>query len=181
MRVRRHREGVQPVDLPPATGVPTSGTVRYVLKLSSGEVKITMDRSKAPCTVNSFVSLADQQFFDKTNCHRLVDTGIFLLQCGDPTGTGDGGPGYQFANETDGTEKYQRGVVAMANAGPDTNGSQFLLFWDDSSSLDAEHEFTIFGELDSASRDVVASIASQGRDAEDRPIEPAKIISVLPA
>ncbi len=160
--------------------MPTSGTVRYVLKLSSGEVKITMDRSKAPCTVNSFVSLADQQFFDKTDCHRLVDTGIFLLQCGDPTGTGDGGPGYQFANETDGTEKYQRGVVAMANAGPDTNGSQFLLFWDDSSSLDAEHEFTIFGEMDSASTDVVASIASQGRDAEDRPIEPAKIISVSP-
>jgi cyclophilin family peptidyl-prolyl cis-trans isomerase len=170
----------RPVDLPPATGVPTSGTVQYVLKLSSGEVKITMDRSKAPCTVNSFVSLADQQFFDKTDCHRLVDSGLFLLQCGDPTGTGDGGPGYQFANETDGTEKYQRGVVAMANAGPDTNGSQFLLLWDDSSSLDAEHEFTIFGEMDTASADVVAAIASQGRDGEDRPIEPAKIISVSP-
>ena len=170
----------RPVDLPPATGVPTSGTVRYVLKLSSGDVKITMDRSKAPCTVNSFVSLADQHFYDKTDCHGLVETGIFLLQCGDPTGTGDGGPGYQFANETDGTEKYRRGVVAMANAGPDANGSQFLLFWDDSSSLDAKHEFTIFGEMDAPSRDVVASIASQGRDAKDRPIAPAEIISASP-
>ena len=108
--------------------------------MSEGDVTITMDRSKAPCTVNSFVSLADQGFYDKTDCHRLADTGIFFLQCGDPTGTGDGGPGYQFANETDGNEKYRRGVVAMANAGPNTNGSQFMLFWDDSSSLDAKHE-----------------------------------------
>jgi cyclophilin family peptidyl-prolyl cis-trans isomerase len=68
----------------------------------------------------------------------------------------------------------------MANAGTDANGSQFMLFWDDSSSLDAKHEFTIFGEMDSASTDVVASIASQGRDAKDRPIAPAEIMSVSP-
>jgi len=87
----------------------------------------------------------------------------------------------RFFAETAGTEKYRRGVVAMANAGTDANGSQFMLFWDDSSSLDAKHEFTIFGEMDSASTDVVASIASQGRDAKDRPIAPAEIISVSPA
>jgi len=170
----------RPVSLPPTAGVPTTGTVSYVLKLPDGEVKISMDRRKAPCTVNSFVSLADQHFFDQTSCHQLSDTGIFVLQCGDPTGTGKGGPGYEFADETDGTEEYHRGVVAMANTGPDTNGSQFLLFWDDSSSLDAEHEFTIFGKMDRASRDVVAAIASQGRDAKNRPIAPAEINSVRP-
>ena len=77
--------------------------------------------------MNSFVSLARQGYFDRTRCHRLADSGIFILQCGDPTGTGQGGPGYQFANETDGTESYTRGVVAMANAGSGTNGSQFFL------------------------------------------------------
>ena len=89
--------------------MPTTGTVKYVLAMTTGKVTITMDRAKAPCTVNSFVSLAEQGYFDKTKCHRLADSGIFVLQCGDPTGTGSGGPGYQFANETDGTETYTRG------------------------------------------------------------------------
>ncbi len=173
-------EASKPVDPPPATGVPTSGTVTYVLKFGSGNVKITMDRSEAPCTVNSFVSLANQGFYDKTSCHGLSDTGTFLLLCGDPTGTGSGGPGYQFANETDGTEKYRRGVVAMANAGADANGSQFFLFWDDSSSLNAKHAYTIFGQMDPASTDVVASIGGQGRDEDDKPIAPADITSVKP-
>ena len=113
--------------------------------MTEGDVTITMDRAKAPCTVNSFVSLAGQGYFDQTRCHRLADSGIFILQCGDPTGTGQGGPGYQFANETDGTESYTRGVVAMANAGPGTNGSQFFLVWDDSTSLDRVPNYTIFG------------------------------------
>ena len=176
----------RPVDPPPSTGVPTSGTVRYVLKLSSGDVKITMDRSKAPCTVNSFVSLADQHFYDKTDCHGLADTGIFLLQCGDPTATGDGGPGYQFANETDGTETYTRGVVAMANSGPDTNGSQFFLVWDDSTWLDQAPDYTIFGRLDTASRDVVATMAGEGQDGSNsdgtgRPNNPSEILSAKKA
>jgi cyclophilin family peptidyl-prolyl cis-trans isomerase len=170
----------KPVDPPPSSGVPASGTVSYVMKLDSGDVKITMDRSKAPCTVNSFVSLADQGFFDKTSCHGLSDTGTFVLQCGDPTGTGQGGPGYQFANETDGTESYLRGVVAMANSDRDTNGSQFFLFWADSSGLDAKHQYTIFGEMDPDSTDVVAAIGGQGRDEDDRPIARADIISVKP-
>ena len=173
-------EASKPVDPPPSSGVPASGTVSYVMKLDSGDVKITMDRSQAPCTINSFVSLADQGFFDKTSCHGLSDTGTFVLQCGDPTGTGEGGPGYQFANETDGTESYLRGVVAMANADRDTNGSQFFLFWADSSNLDAKHQYTIFGEMDPDSTDVVASIGGQGRDEDDRPIASADIISVKP-
>ena len=179
-------EAAKPVNLPPTAGVPTSGSVRYVLQMTEGKVTITMDRGKAPCTVNSFVSLASQGYFDKTKCHRLADSGIFVLQCGDPTGTGKGGPGYQFANETDGTESYTPGVVAMANAGPGTNGSQFFLVWEDSTSLDQKPDYTIFGTMDPASRDVVASMAGEGqdgsnRDGTGRPNNPSEIIRVTPA
>jgi cyclophilin family peptidyl-prolyl cis-trans isomerase len=179
-------EAAKPVNPPPTTGVPTSGSVRYVLQMTEGAVTITMDRAKAPCTVHSFVSLASQGYFDKTRCHRLADSGIFILQCGDPTGTGRGGPGYQFANETDGTESYSRGVVAMANAGPGTNGSQFFLVWDDSTSLNQAPDYTIFGTMDPASRDVVAAMAAEGQDGSNpdgtgRPNNPSEIIRVTPA
>ena len=173
----------KPVDPPPTTDVPTTGTVSYTLAMTGGDVTITMDRSKAPCTVNSFASLADQGYFDGTKCHRLADSGIFVLQCGDPTGKGTGGPGYSFANETTGQETYTRGVVAMANAGPDTNGSQFFLVWDDSTSLDQQPNYTIFGQLDTASRDVVAQMAGEGQDGSygdgtGKPNNPSEITKV---
>jgi peptidyl-prolyl cis-trans isomerase B (cyclophilin B) len=168
---------------PPTTGVPTGGTISYLLSMTNGDVKITLDRVKAPCTVNSFVSLADQGYFKDTKCHRLADSGIFILQCGDPSGTGKGGPGYEFANETDGTESYTEGVVAMANGGPGSNGSQFFLVYADSTSLDSRGGFTIFGTLDKASRDVVASMAAEGQDGSNpdgtgRPNNPCEITKV---
>jgi peptidyl-prolyl cis-trans isomerase B (cyclophilin B) len=173
----------RPVMPPPSTDVSTSGTISYVLEMTNGKVTITLDRTKAPCTVNSFVSLADQGYFDNTKCHRLADSGIFILQCGDPTGTGKGGPGYEFANETDGTETYTEGTVAMANAGPGTNGSQFFLVWADSTSLDKIPNFTIFGTMNKASRDVVASMAEEGQDGSNsdgtgRPNNPSEITRV---
>ncbi len=179
-------EAAKPVDLPPTGGVATSGTIRYVLEMTEGPVTITLDHGKAPCTVNSFVSLARQGYFDQTRCHRLADSGIFVLQCGDPTGTGSGGPGYQFPDETDGTESYVRGVVAMANAGPGTNGSQFFLVWDDSTTLDRTPNYTIFGTMDAASRDVVAEMAAEGQDGSNadgtgRPNNPSEIIRATPA
>ena len=179
-------EAAKPVNLPPTSNVPTAGSVRYVLRMTEGDVTVTMDRAKAPCTVNSFVSLAGQGYFDRTRCHRLADSGIFILQCGDPTGTGRGGPGYQFANETDGSESYTRGVVAMANAGPGTNGSQFFLVWDDSTSLNQVPNYTIFATLDPAGRDVVAAMAAEGQDGSNpdgtgRPNNPSEITSVTPA
>ncbi|HJY45319.1 MAG TPA: peptidylprolyl isomerase [Propionibacteriaceae bacterium] len=179
-------DAARPVKPPPTTGVSTSGTISYLLAMTNGEVTITLDRTKAPCTVNSFVSLADQGYFDNTRCHRLADSGIFVLQCGDPTGTGNGGPGYEFANETDGTESYTEGVVAMANGGPGTNGSQFFLVWADSTSLDETPNFTIFGEMNKASRDVVASMAGEGQDGSNadgtgRPNNPCEITTVTRA
>jgi cyclophilin family peptidyl-prolyl cis-trans isomerase len=176
-------KAAKPVDPPPTTDVPTSGTVTFTLAMTGGPVKITMDRSKTPCTVNSFASLAKQGYFDGTRCHRLADSGIFVLQCGDPTGTGSGGPGYAFADELTGHESYKRGVVAMANAGPGTNGSQFFLVWDDSTSLDSQPNYTIFGQMDPASRDVVAQMAGEGQDGSNpdgtgKPNNPSKITKV---
>ena len=176
-------DAARTVEPPPTTGVPATGKVRYTLALSGGPVTLTLDRAKAPCTVGSFASLADQGYFDKTRCHRLVDSGIFVLQCGDPTGSGSGGPGYTFADETTGSESYTAGVVAMANAGPDTNGSQFFLVWDDSTALDKIPNYTIFGTMDRQSRDVVATMASEGEDGtnsagDGRPNNPSEISRV---
>ena len=168
----------KPVDPPPTTDVNNAGTSTVILSLTAGDVEITLDRASTPCTVNSFESLATQGYFDDTACHRLTDTGIFVLQCGDPTETGTGGPGYSFADETDDSMKYPAGTVAMANAGPDTNGSQFFLVWDDSSVLDPD--YTVFGTMDQAGLDVVAGIAAEGVSADDdtSPIAEAQITSV---
>jgi peptidyl-prolyl cis-trans isomerase B (cyclophilin B) len=176
----------RPVKPPSATGVPTSGTVTYVLEMTNGDVRLTLDRVKAPCTVHSFESLADQGFFTRTKCPRLVDKTFFILQCGDPTGTGNGGPGYTFADETDGTESYISGVVAMASSGSNTNGSQFFLVWDESTTLDGNAGATIFGRMDAKSRDVVASMAAEGQDGSDRrgggkPNNPSEILTVTRA
>ncbi|MDN5725623.1 MAG: peptidylprolyl isomerase [Propionibacteriales bacterium] len=139
-----------------------------------------MDRARTPCTVNSFESLVSQKFYDGTSCHRLADSGIFVLQCGDPTGTGTGGPGYTFADETFPEDTYPRGTVAMANSGPDTNGSQFFLVWDDSP---LPPDYTVFGKMDEKSINIVAGIAAEGQDGSGsdgsgKPNNPAKIEKV---
>ena len=141
----------------------TSGTVTFTLAMTGGDVTITGDRAKTPCTLNSFESLAEQKYFDGTKCHRLADSGMFMVQCGDPTGTGRGGPGYQFADELTGTETYPAGTVAMANSGPDTNGSQFFIVYGDTSLAP---NYTVFGHLDEASNQVIADRAFQGHDAQ---------------
>lgn len=172
-------EPAKPVDPPQGTDVVTRGETSVTLKMTEGDVTITMDHAQAPCAVNSFEALAQQGYFDGTACHRLTDSNIFVLQCGDPTGTGAGGPGYAFADELTGKEKYTPGTVAMANRGPDTNGSQFFIVWADSTTLPPN--YTVFGHLDAESLKVVQDIASQGVDAANapRPISPAKILSVV--
>lgn len=172
-------EPSKPVDPPQGNDVPNRGELGVTLKMTEGEINIVMDRSNAPCAVNSFEALATQKYFDDTSCHRLTESGIFILQCGDPTGTGHGGPGYVFADEVTGRESYTAGTVAMANSGSETNGSQFFIVWADSSTLGPE--FTILGHIDEASLEVVRSIAAQGIDAEnpEHPLSPAKIESVV--
>ncbi|WP_331715862.1 peptidylprolyl isomerase [Tessaracoccus coleopterorum] len=143
----------KPVD-PPSEWAPAAGEVTVTLRLTAGDVPITMDRAKAPCTVNSVVSLAEQGYFDDTQCHRLTDYGIFVLQCGDPSATGTGGPGYTFADEVDPSLTYGAGTVAMANRGRDTNGSQFFLVYADTQ---LSPDYTVFGTMDQAGIDVVGA------------------------
>ena len=152
------RPAAKKVALPPDHAA-VSGSEDVTISTSAGDIKATLDADTTPCTVNSFVSLADQGYFDKTPCHRLTTQGIYVLQCGDPTGTGSGGPGYSFPDELSGHEKYGPGVLAMANAGPDTNGSQFFIVYADS-VLDPD--YTVFGKVDAAGLNVVKDIAAKG-------------------
>ncbi len=146
------------VDTPP--GEPeASGTVAATITTDAGDIAVTLDADAAPCTVGSFISLADQGYFDDTECHRLTTQGIFVLQCGDPTASGRGGPGYTYADELTGSETYPAGTLAMANAGADTNGSQFFLVYEDTQLAPA---YTVFGQIDPAGLEVVQAIAAKG-------------------
>lgn len=170
------------VTLPPSTGVAKTGTLAFVMKTNEGKVTITMDRAQAPCTINSFASLVRQHFYDHTACHRLADKGSYLLQCGDPTGTGKGGPGYTIPDELTGNEVYTAGTVAMARGdNPNTAGSQFFIVYRDS---DLPPDYTIFGHVNSAGLTVINTIAADGEDGSyadgsGRPKNPAKIISIV--
>jgi peptidyl-prolyl cis-trans isomerase B (cyclophilin B) len=167
-------------DVSPPPAEPTvEGDTKAAVRLGDGTVRLTLDADRAPCTVGSFVSLAEQGYFDGTACHRLTTQGIYVLQCGDPTGTGMGGPGYSFADELDDTETYEAGTVAMANAGPDTNGSQFFVVYED--SLGLPPAYTVFGRLDDRSLELVRGIAERGTDSgspDGAPKEPVEIESV---
>ena len=146
---------------PPPDHATVSGQVDLDMVTSAGDIGLELDADATPCTVNSFVSLADQGYFDDTTCHRLTtaQSGIFVLQCGDPMGTGVGGPGYSFDDELSGDETYPAGTVAMANAGPNTNGSQFFLVCDET-PLPAS--YTVFGQLDDDGLKVVQDVAARG-------------------
>ena len=149
------------VDPPSTAGVPNTGTSTVVLHFPSGDVTVTVDRAAAPCTAHSFESLAQQGFFNGTRCHRLGTGQYPFLQCGDPTGTGTGGPGYWFDDELAQTKGYPKGSVAMANSGRNTNGSQFFILYGDAPF---EPDYTVFGHVDDQGVAVVAALAGAGTD-----------------
>ena len=152
-------QAAKPVNPPSTADVAQTGTVAFTMHLTAGDVLITLDRAKAPCAVNSFASLVAQTYYDNTDCHRLVQG--FVLQCGDPTGTGTGGPGYSYADELTGKETYSRGTVAMANAGPDTNGSQFFIVLADAQ---LPPSYDVLGSVSPESMTVIDAIAAKGYD-----------------
>ena len=120
-------------------------TYQATINTNRGAIVIDLLNSKATCTVNSFVYLADKGFYNKTPCPRLVTSGIYVLQCGDPTGTGSGGPGYEFASENLTGATYPAATVAMANSGsPDSNGSQFFLVYKNTTLAPS---YTPFGKI----------------------------------
>jgi peptidyl-prolyl cis-trans isomerase B (cyclophilin B) len=134
---------------------------RATIKTNRGPIVVDLLNSKATCTVNSFVYLAAKKYFSTTTCQRLTTSGIYVLQCGDPSGTGKGGPGYKFADENLAGAKYTAGTLAMANSGPGTNGSQFFLVYRDSLGLPAN--YTPFGKVVSG-LGIIQNVAKAGTD-----------------
>jgi peptidyl-prolyl cis-trans isomerase B (cyclophilin B) len=173
---------VDPPPLNPPKGEPSEVTI----STNRGDIKVSLDADQAPCTVNAFLSLAKQGFYDNTHCHRLTGDGLFVLQCGNPKATGipgdtngsNGGPGYYVRDELVDNDPrlqpcfsqvdqrtgrpyctYTTGTLALANAGSDTGGSQFFLVYRDSTLPNA---FTVFGKMSAAGVKVVQAVAQGG-------------------
>ncbi|MGY1733989.1 peptidylprolyl isomerase [Geodermatophilus sp. SYSU D01045] len=153
---------------PDPASTPASGTVQLLMSTDQGDVPLTLDRAKAPCAAASFAFLASQQFFDGSTCHREVNQPTFgVLQCGDPTGTGSGGPTYKFAEEVTPETTYPRGTIAMANSGtPGSTGSQFFLCFVDT---DLPPDYTAVGTVDEAGLAVLDTVAAAGNDGSFEP------------
>ncbi|MEX1027307.1 MAG: peptidylprolyl isomerase [Candidatus Paceibacterota bacterium] len=148
------------------------------LKTTKGDITVEFYPDLAPHTVANFQNLAGEGFYNGVTFHRVIEG--FMIQGGDPTGTGSGGPGYTFADEFDPTHEaaergYVRGTLAMANSGPDTNGSQFFIVHQDASLL---YQYTIFGRVTSG-LDVVDAIAAVETNERDKPLEDVVIEEVV--
>jgi cyclophilin family peptidyl-prolyl cis-trans isomerase len=154
---------------PPDLTVDLDQSYRATLHTSHGDITVDLFAAEAPLAVNNFVFLAGEGFYDGVTFHRVVPG--FVIQGGDPTGTGRGGPGYRFRDELEGPGRYSRGTVAMANAGPNTNGSQFFICLGD---LKLPHQYTIFGRV-AEGMEAVDAIAALPTDPEDRPRQDAAI------
>ena len=153
---------------PPEMSIDTARKYSATIETSAGQMTAELFAAEAPRTVNNFVFLARDRFYDGVIFHRVIPG--FMIQGGVPTGSGRGGPGYRF-NDEPVSRKYSRGILAMANAGPSTNGSQFFVMHAD---YNLPPNYTIFGRLTSG-EDVLDKIASAKTGAQDRPIEPAMI------
>lgn len=139
---------------PPKMNIDTDRTYRATMETDRGEIELELYPEHAPKTVNNFIFLAKDGFYDGVTFHRVIPD--FMIQGGDPTGTGRGGPGYRFEDELeDNPLKHETGVISMANAGPDTNGSQFFITHAPQPHLDGRH--TVFGKV-VGGQDVVDSI-----------------------
>ncbi|MEU4524235.1 peptidylprolyl isomerase [Amycolatopsis sp. NPDC024027] len=155
------------VNPPDGKNVPSTGTVNVTLKSTAGDIPLTLDRALAPCAVQSFVSLAQQNFYNDTMCHRLGTEGLQMLQCGDPSATGDatqdgqGGPGYTMPDEAFPEIKYGRGILAMAKTqAPNSGGSQFFMVYGSADGLPAD--YSVFGSISDEGLKVLDAVAKAG-------------------
>lgn len=149
-------------------------SVNALIKTTMGDIRVKLFSEEAPKTVENFSSLSRKGFYNGLLFHRVIPR--FMIQTGDPTGTGRGGPGYQFKDEFHPSLRHdQPGVLSMANAGPNTNGSQFFITVAPTPWLDGKH--SVFGKVVEG-LDVVNQISSVARSAQDKPLEPVKMISV---
>jgi cyclophilin family peptidyl-prolyl cis-trans isomerase len=159
---------------PPAMEINPKASYTATIRTSQGDIEVELFPGEAPRTVNNFVFLARQGFYDGVIFHRTIRG--FMVQTGDPTGTGRGGPGYRFADEPV-RRRYTRGIVAMANAGPNTNGSQFFIMHADSG---LPPNYTIFGQVTNGldAVDHIATAPTQPGGEGSTPVNPARIESI---
>ena len=151
--------------MPPSGALDTSKTYTARFKTERGEIVVELYADRAPLTVENFVNLARAGFYDGTTFHRVI--GGFMAQGGDPTGTGNGGPGYQFGDEFHPSLRHDgAGVLSMANAGPGTNGSQFFLTYGPTPHLDNKH--SVFGKV-TEGMDVLNSIRERDPQRDRHP------------
>lgn len=165
----------------PAPSTSLNGKVRATIRTNLGALAVELDAAAAPCTVYSFTHLAREDYYAETKCHRVTTADIWVLQCGDPEGTGAGSPGYAFDDEhlpTGVSPAYPRGTLAMANSGPRTNGGQFFVVYRDS---DIPPDYTVFGRV-TAGIDIVERVAAggtQGGGTDGRPKTDIQIDEVV--
>jgi cyclophilin family peptidyl-prolyl cis-trans isomerase len=159
-------------DAAPDMAIDLGTTYGATLKTSKGDITAELYAADAPQTVNNLVFLARDGYYDGVIFHRVVPG--FVVQGGDPTGTGRGGPGYQFRDEFHGRTSYERGTLAMANAGPNTNGSQFFICLDD---VGLPNAYTIFGRVTDG-MDVIDAIAADPIGPGDHPDDPVTIETI---
>jgi peptidyl-prolyl cis-trans isomerase B (cyclophilin B) len=167
-------------DTPPENTLADGTDYQLVLDTNCGQIVIDTAAGDAPETVNAMLWLAGEGYFDSTLCHRLTTEGIKVLQCGDPTATGTGGPGFELPDEnlpTDEGVNYPAGTVAMANAGPGTSGSQFFIVYEDTT---LPPNYTIWGEV-SSGLDVVTKVAEAGVSGGGTDGSPAAAIGIQTA
>jgi peptidylprolyl isomerase len=161
---------------PPTERIDTKKKYSAVLDTSAGKITISLYADKTPITVNNFVYLAKNNFYDNTVFHRTVSG--FMIQGGDPNGDGTGSPGYRFDDEPFEGE-YQRGTIAMANSGPDTNGSQFFIMHDD---FLLEKNYVIFGKviegMDVVDKIATAPVTANAMGEKSKPVSPIEIKQV---
>jgi peptidyl-prolyl cis-trans isomerase B (cyclophilin B) len=179
-----HAEGeaAKDVGIPTYQAAVAKRPFNATLKTNQGDVVVKMATTKAPCTTNSFRFLASKKYYDGTSCHRLTTENLFVLQCGDPTGTGGGGPGYQFGVENapkDGM--FPAGSIAMARTSdPNTNGSQFFIVYKDTQLPTEGGGYSIFGTV-TKGLDVIEKVAKagvEGGTGDGKPAQPVTIESV---
>jgi peptidyl-prolyl cis-trans isomerase B (cyclophilin B) len=160
---------------PPKMEIDPRKTYHAILKTDKGDITVQLFADKTPTTVNNFVFLARQGFYNDTIFHRVIND--FMAQAGDPTGTGTGGPGYRFADEFDpGLRHSKPGVLSMANAGPNTNGSQFFITHIATPWLDNKH--SVFGQVVKG-MDVLLSISARDPSNRESPAVKLNSITIL--
>jgi cyclophilin family peptidyl-prolyl cis-trans isomerase len=159
---------------PPALTIDPSTSYATTIKTSKGDITAELFAGESPMTVNNFVFLAREGFYDGVTFHRVISG--FMIQAGDPTGTGTGGPGYRFRDELEAAQKhgYHRGTLAMANAGRNTNGSQFFITHADAP---LPPQYAVFGRTDDG-HDVIDAVAAVQTGPGDKPVEPVTIETV---